>query len=97
MKIHFHISRVYRSTDIRSDQRYLTWIGEIDWPSLPQEGTYAWCHCDGWAVEKIHAVYFNGPYLFEPEPKAPVTIEVKTDDDVMDHLVSDHGFEDTRY
>ena len=101
MKVHFHISRQSKPTDINSEQRYLTWIGEIDWPSLPQEGSTSWCHCDGWAVETIHRVYFNGPYVFEraseSEPKAPVTIEIKTDDQVMDHLVLQHGFEDTRY
>ncbi len=99
MKIHFHITRKIKSVEIRAEQRYLTWVGEIDWPSLPPEGSISWCHCGGWAVETICHVYFNGPdgLVSEDPAKAPITIEVKTSEEVMEHLVNEHGFEDKRY
>lgn len=101
MKVHFHISRQIKPNEIKPDARYLTWVGEIDWPSLPHDGSTSWVHCGGWAVEKIKYVYFNGPFVEgmneKDRPDAPVTIEVETTEDVLDHLVEYHGFQDIRY
>lgn len=102
MKVHIHISRYIIPEDVKAEQRYLTWVGEVEWPSVPSEGSLSWCHCGGWAIERIHAVYFNGPpVLNDPEhtyQHAPISIEIKIGDEItMDHLVKEHGFEDSRY
>jgi hypothetical protein len=71
------------------------WMGAIDWPTAPRPGVDHWVHCGDWSAEEIHMVFFYGP----PPVSGPVgngkpgvTIEVRTEADVIAHLIADHGF-----
>jgi hypothetical protein len=73
--------------------RYVRWVGEVGWPSVPPEGAN-WVHCGDWAAEQVGQVFYCGPGDDNEgaEGWAPVQVEVRTTDDVVQHLVDAHGF-----
>jgi hypothetical protein len=73
--------------------RYVRWVGEVGWPSVPPEGAN-WVHCGDWEAERVEQVFWCGPGDDnEGQPGwAPVQVEVRTTADVVQHLVDAHGF-----
>jgi len=74
--------------DFGSGLRAARWKGDIDWPSAPPVGG-TWFHCGDWGGEVFDRVSFCGP------PDISLHCEVRTDVEVLQHLVAEHGFEGT--
>jgi hypothetical protein len=71
-----------------SPRRVAKWSGDPGWISMPSPGD-TWFHCGDWAGETF------GPRIAwcGPGDRMAHTIEVKNlGDDVVRHLVEDHGF-----
>jgi hypothetical protein len=73
--------------------RYVRWVGEVAWPSVPPVGAI-WVHCGGFGGEQVHQVFYCGPGDDgEGSPGwASVQVEIRTTDEVVQHLVERHGF-----
>jgi hypothetical protein len=73
--------------------RYVRFVGEVGWPSVPPVGA-TWVHCGDWPGEVVYQVFYCGPGDDgEGEPGwAPVQVEIRTTDEVVQHLVERHGF-----
>lgn len=67
--------------------RCVTWRGEVDWPGAPGKGD-TWFHCGDWAGETVARVGFCGP----EDGRTHVSVEVRTDAEVLAHLIAEHGF-----
>lgn len=74
--------------DTRAEVRTATWAGDVDWPGAPVPGS-TWFHCDEWAGETVNRVGFNAPV---PDGEPALTVEVRTDSEIIRHLLDEHGF-----
>lgn len=86
----FRIDVVTGSVLSDAPRRMATWIGELNWSAPLVGGT--WFHCGDWTGETFDRVAHQGPHKNGEEGNPDIALEVIVSDEVMGHLVEDHGF-----
>lgn len=86
VKFYVFLDRAHESADV-DGPRFATWEGPVDWLGAPRQGD-SWTHCGEWTAEFFDQVSFDGPL----HGKTSMALEVRTDPEVMGHLIAEHGF-----